>query len=128
MIAGGVESMSRAPFVMGKAETAFARNAAIFDTTIGWRFVNPAMKKLYGTALDAADRRQRRRRLRHRAAPTRTPSRCARQQRWAAADAAGRFADEIVPVRHRRRKRASRWWSTATSIRAPTRRWRCWPA
>ena len=48
MIAGGVESMSRAPFVMGKAETAFSRSADIYDTTIGWRFVNPLMKKLYG--------------------------------------------------------------------------------
>ncbi|MDB5730088.1 MAG: beta-ketoadipyl CoA thiolase, partial [Noviherbaspirillum sp.] len=48
MIAGGVESMTRAPFVMGKADSAFSRNAAIFDTTIGWRFVNPQMKKLYG--------------------------------------------------------------------------------
>src|ERR1700739_4375165 len=44
VIAGGVESMSRAPFVMGKADTAFSRTAEIFDTTIGWRFVNPAMK------------------------------------------------------------------------------------
>jgi len=43
MIAGGVESMSRAPFVMGKAESAFSRKAEIFDTTIGWRFVNPKM-------------------------------------------------------------------------------------
>src|ERR1700688_5174352 len=49
VIAGGVESMSRAPFVMGKAETAFARSAKIEDTTIGWRFVNPAMKEKYGT-------------------------------------------------------------------------------
>jgi 3-oxoadipyl-CoA thiolase len=48
MIAGGVESMSRAPFVMGKSASAFARDAAIYDTTIGWRFVNPLMKKLYG--------------------------------------------------------------------------------
>jgi acetyl-CoA acyltransferase len=48
MIAGGVESMSRAPFVMPKADTAFSRNAEIYDTTIGWRFVNPVMKKLYG--------------------------------------------------------------------------------
>jgi len=47
-IAGGVESMSRAPFVMGKAETAFSRNAEIYDTTIGWRFVNKIMKKQYG--------------------------------------------------------------------------------
>jgi len=49
VIAGGVESMSRAPFVMGKAESAFQRSAEIFDTTIGWRFVNPKMRALYGT-------------------------------------------------------------------------------
>ncbi len=48
MIAGGVESMTRAPFVMGKASSAFARQAEIYDTTIGWRFVNPLMKQLYG--------------------------------------------------------------------------------
>ena len=48
VIAGGVESMSLAPFVMGKADSAFSRNAEIFDTTIGWRFINPAMRKLYG--------------------------------------------------------------------------------
>jgi 3-oxoadipyl-CoA thiolase len=48
MIAGGVESMSRAPFVMAKAETAFSRNAQIFDTTIGWRFINKLMKDKYG--------------------------------------------------------------------------------
>ena len=49
MIAGGVESMSRAPFVMPKADSAFSRTNAVFDTTIGWRFVNPVMKQLYGT-------------------------------------------------------------------------------
>jgi acetyl-CoA C-acetyltransferase len=49
MIAGGVESMTRAPFVMGKAESSFSRNATIYDTTIGWRFPNPLMEKLYGT-------------------------------------------------------------------------------
>jgi len=48
MIAGGVESMSRAPFVMAKADTAFSRATALFDTTIGWRFVNPRMKSMYG--------------------------------------------------------------------------------
>ncbi|SDE93624.1 acetyl-CoA acyltransferase [Celeribacter baekdonensis] len=48
IIAGGVESMSRAPFVMPKAETAFSRANAVYDTTIGWRFVNPLMKKIYG--------------------------------------------------------------------------------
>jgi 3-oxoadipyl-CoA thiolase len=60
-IAGGVESMSRAPFVMPKAEAAFSRNNAVYDTTIGWRFVNPLMKKMYGvdsmpeTAQNVAD-------------------------------------------------------------------------
>src|SRR5271167_1447329 len=49
VIAGGVESMSRAPFVMGKAESAYSRGMKIEDTTIGWRFVNPAMKGRYGT-------------------------------------------------------------------------------
>ena len=49
IIAGGVESMSRAPFVMGKAETAFSRNAKIYDTSIGWRFVNKKLDKMYGT-------------------------------------------------------------------------------
>ena len=49
IVAGGIESMSRAPFVMPKADSAFGRNAEIFDTTIGWRFVNPAMKQKYGT-------------------------------------------------------------------------------
>ena len=49
ILAGGVESMSRAPFVMPKADTAFSRNTAIFDTTIGWRFVNPLMKEAHGT-------------------------------------------------------------------------------
>ena len=49
MLAGGVESMSRAPFVMPKADSAFSRSNAVFDTTIGWRFVNPVMKQMYGT-------------------------------------------------------------------------------
>jgi acetyl-CoA C-acetyltransferase len=49
MIAGGVESMTRAPFVMGKAESAFSRSAAMYDTTMGWRFPNPLMEQLYGT-------------------------------------------------------------------------------
>src|SRR6266700_1943117 len=49
-IAGGVESMSRAPLVMPKATSAFSRNAEIYDTTLGWRFANPVMQKMYGTA------------------------------------------------------------------------------
>ena len=97
MIAGGVESMSRAPFVMGKAETAFARNAVIFDTTIGWRFVNPAMKKLYDTHSmpQTADNVAAEFNI---ARADQDAFALRSQQRWAAADAAGRFADELVPV------------------------------
>jgi acetyl-CoA acyltransferase len=97
MIAGGVESMSRAPFVIGKAESAFARNAAIYDTTIGWRFVNPAMKHLYDTHSmpQTADN------VAAEFAIARTDQDAfalRSQQRWAAADAAGRFAAELAPV------------------------------
>jgi len=96
-IAGGVESMSRAPFVMPKAETAFARSNQIFDTTIGWRFVNPAMKAAYGvdSMPETADN----------VAKDFTISRedqdafaLRSQQRWAEAHAAGAFRDEIAPV------------------------------
>ncbi len=97
VIAGGVESMTRAPFVMGKADSAFSRNAQIFDTTIGWRFINPQMKALYGVdsmpetaenvatdfGISRADQ----------------DAFAARSQaRAAAAQAAGVLADEIVPV------------------------------
>jgi 3-oxoadipyl-CoA thiolase len=103
MIAGGVESMSRAPFVMGKAESAFSRNAAIYDTTIGWRFINPAMKKLYEThsmpqTADNVAEEFSVNRADQDAFALRS------QQRWAAAHAAGRFADEIVPVEIPRKK------------------------
>ncbi|MDP3844776.1 MAG: 3-oxoadipyl-CoA thiolase [Oxalobacteraceae bacterium] len=103
MIAGGVESMSRAPFVMGKAESAYSRSAAIYDTTIGWRFPNAQMKKLYDTHSmpQTADN----------VAQDFNISRADQdafafrsQQRWAAAHAAGRFADEIVPVLIPRKK------------------------
>ncbi|MEO7954251.1 MAG: 3-oxoadipyl-CoA thiolase [Polaromonas sp.] len=103
MIAGGVESMSRAPFVMGKAESAYARNAAIYDTTIGWRFVNPLMKKLYDThsmpqTADNVAQEFDISRADQDAFALRS------QQRWAAAHAAGRFADELVPVLVSRKK------------------------
>jgi acetyl-CoA acyltransferase len=97
MIAGGVESMSRAPFVMAKAESAFSRAARIEDTTIGWRFVNPAMKAAHGidsmpeTAENVADD-FRIVRADQDAFALRS------QQRWAAADARGFFAREIAPV------------------------------
>jgi acetyl-CoA acyltransferase len=97
VIAGGVESMSRAPFVMGKAETAFARAAKIEDTTIGWRFVNPAMKEKYGTDSmpETAENVAEEWRI-SRADQDAFAYRS--QQRTAAAAKAGRFTDEIIPV------------------------------
>jgi len=96
-IAGGVESMSRAPFVMGKANTAFSRSADIFDTTIGWRFINPLMKKQYGVdsmpetgenvAGEFAVSREDQDAFALRS-----------QQRAARAQASGFFTEEIVPV------------------------------
>lgn len=96
-IAGGVESMSRAPFVMAKSETAFGRVPEIYDTTIGWRFTNPALSALYHpfsmgeTAENVASRWQISREeqdiFAHQS-----------QIKWKAADEAGKFANEIVPV------------------------------
>ena len=97
-IAGGVESMSRAPFVMGKADAAFSRNMKLEDTTIGWRFINPLMKAQYGvdampqTADYVADEYQVSREDQDAFA-------LRSQQRTAAAQAAGFFAEEIVEVR-----------------------------
>jgi len=97
VIAGGVESMSRAPFVMGKADTAFSRTADVYDTTIGWRFVNPAMKSKYGvdsmpeTAENVAEEYNVSRQDQD-AFSYRT------QQRWAKAHAAGFFNCEVIPV------------------------------
>jgi 3-oxoadipyl-CoA thiolase len=97
MIAGGVESMSRAPFVMPKADTAFSRSNAVYDTTIGWRFINPKMKSHYGThsmpeTADnvAADY--------HIGRADQDAFAARSQARWAAAQAAGLFKDEIAPV------------------------------
>jgi 3-oxoadipyl-CoA thiolase len=103
LIAGGVESMSRAPFVMGKATEAFARQAEHYDTTIGWRFVNPRMQKIYGTD----------------SMPETAENVAARfsisrkdqdafsfwsQQKAAAAQADGRLSAEIIPVTIPQRK------------------------
>ena len=102
-LSGGVESMSRAPFVMGKADTAFSRSAEVFDTTIGWRFVNPLMKKQYGidsmpeTGENVAEEFQVSRAdqdaFAHRS-----------QQRAGAAIERGFFAREITPVSIPQRK------------------------
>ena len=107
IVAGGVESMSRAPFVMGKAETAFSRDAAIYDTTIGWRFVNSLMKKAHGvdsmpeTAENvAADFNVSR--------ADQDAFALRSQQRALAAQASGRLAREIVGVETRKGKETLR--------------------
>jgi len=97
IIAGGVESMSRAPFVMGKAAEAFSRSAEIFDTTIGWRFINREFKKIFGTEsmIETAENiaaeykisREEQDRFAHHS-----------QEKAADAQEKGRFAEEIVPV------------------------------
>ena len=97
MIAGGVESMTRAPFVMGKADSAFSRVAETFDTTIGWRFVNPLMKSKYGvdsmpeTAENVAEEF-------HVSRADQDAFALRTQQRWVHANAAGFFKHEIFPV------------------------------
>lgn len=97
MLAGGVESMSRAPFVMPKASSAFSRDNAVYDTTIGWRFINPLLKAQYGvdsmpeTAENVADQFQISRADQDLFA-------LRSQQRTAAAQAAGILAEEITPV------------------------------
>ena len=105
VVAGGVESMSRAPFVMNKADAAFARGISLEDTTLGWRFVNPRMEEMYGThsMSETAE---------HVAAEWRV-SRADQdafavrsQQRAGAAMADGRLAEEIVPVTVAQRKAA----------------------
>ncbi len=103
IVAGGVESMSRAPFVLPKADAAFSRNAEIFDTTIGWRFVNPALKQKYGTdsmpetgenvAADFNISRVDQDKFALRS-----------QQRTAAAYARGFFESELIPVEIPQRK------------------------
>ncbi|MGD1210792.1 MAG: 3-oxoadipyl-CoA thiolase [Candidatus Acidiferrales bacterium] len=97
IIAGGVESMSRAPFVMGKAEVPFSRAAEIFDTTIGWRFVNPAMKSKYGTD-SMAETAENVAEDFHIARVDQDAFSLRTQQRWAKAHAAGFFGNEVLPV------------------------------
>src|SRR5258708_3932140 len=97
IIVGGVESMSRAPFVLGKADAAFSRGAEMFDTTIGWRFINPLMKARYGvdsmpeTAENVAQEF-------HVNRADQDAFAYRSQRRWAKAHEAGFFACEIVPV------------------------------
>lgn len=97
VIAGGVESMSRAPFVMPKADAAFSRANAVYDTTIGWRFVNPKMKSPPSASTRCRRPPTTSPPISRFPAPIRTPS-LRSQQRWAKAQAAGVFRDEIVPL------------------------------
>ncbi len=119
-IAGGVESMTRAPFVLAKADSAFSRTAKIEDTTIGWRFVNPLMKAKYGidsmpeTAENVAQEFGI-------ARADQDAFALRSQQRALAAIAAGRMAEEIVPVTLPVEERAIRPSSRGTSIRARPR-------
>ncbi len=119
VVAGGVESMTRAPFVLGKADSAFSRAAAVHDTTIGWRFVNPVMQKRYGidsmpeTAENLAEE--------HRIAREDQDRFALRsQQRWAAAHGAGFFRSEIVPVAIPQRKGDARHVDTDEHPRPET--------
>ena len=103
MIAGGVESMSRAPFVMPKATSAFARNNIVYDTTIGWRFVNPLMKQLYGT--DSMPETAENVATDYKVSRTDQDAFALRsQKKAAAAQKSGRLAKEIVPVSIPQRK------------------------
>ncbi len=119
MIAGGVESMTRAPFVMGKADSAFARAAKIEDTTLGWRFVNPRMAAAYG--IDSMPET-----AEHVAAQfgisraDQDAFAVRSQQRWARANAAGVFRDEIVGVTIHAKKGESHVFDTDEHPRPDT--------
>lgn len=119
IIAGGVESMTRAPFVMGKADSAFSRAAKIEDTTMGWRFINPLMKAKYGidsmpeTAENVAKEFNISR-------ADQDAFALRSQQRWAAAHAAGVFKDEIVPVTIPQKKGDARVFDTDEHPRPDT--------
>ena len=126
-IAGGVESMSRAPFVMGKATEAFSRSAEVFDTTIGWRFVNALMKQQYG--IDAMPETAENVAAEFQVARNDQDAFALRsQQRAAKAVAAGFYAGRDHAGRDARPARPARFASTRTSIRGPTPPPRSWPS
>ncbi len=119
IIAGGVESMTRAPFVMGKADSAFSRAAKIEDTTLGWRFVNPLMKGKYGidTMPETAENVAREFNV-SRADQDAFALRS--QQRWAKANAAGFFKEEIIGVAIPQKKGEPRMFDTDEHARPDT--------
>jgi 3-oxoadipyl-CoA thiolase len=103
IVAGGVESMSRAPFVFPKGETPFSRDMAVYDTTIGWRFVNPKMKQMYGT--DSMPETGENVAVEYKVSREDQDAYALRtQQRAAAAINSGRMAQQIVPVTIPQRK------------------------
>ena len=108
-IAGGAESMSRAPFVMGKADAAFSRSAEVYDTTIGWRFVNKKMQQMHGTDSMPETGRMWQKTMAS-AAKIRTLWRCAAKNAPPPKPRqAGRLAKEITPVSIPRRKGSQSW-------------------
>jgi len=119
MVVGGVESMSRAPFVVGKADAAFSRGVEMFDTTLGWRFINPLMKDRYGvdsmpeTAENVADEFDV-----NRADQDAFAYRS--QKRWAMANESGFFASEIVPVMIPQKKGLAKEFATDEHPRPDT--------
>ena len=119
MIAGGVESMSRAPFVMPKAESAFSRSNAVYDTTIGWRFINKLMKQQYGidSMPETADNVAAEFRI---ARADQDAFALRSQQRWGAANAAGFFKGEIVPVEIAQKKGEPKIFDTDEHPRTDT--------
>jgi len=119
VIAGGVESMTRAPFVMAKADSAFSRAAKIEDTTLGWRFVNPLMKAHYGidSMPETAENVAREFGI---ARADQDAFALRSQQRWARAHEAGFFKDEIVPVTVHGKKGESRVVDTDEQPRPDT--------
>jgi acetyl-CoA acyltransferase len=119
IIAGGVESMSRAPFVMGKSEVPFSRTAEIFDTTIGWRFVNPAMKNKFGTD-SMAETAENVTEDFHIARPDQDAFSLRSQQRWAKAYASGFFRNEVLPVSIARKKGEPKVFDTDEHPRSDT--------
>jgi acetyl-CoA acyltransferase len=119
VIAGGVESMTRAPFVMGKADSAFSRTAKIEDTTIGWRFINPAFKAKFG--VDSMPETAENLVAQYNISRADQDAFALRsQERWTKANAAGFFKDEIIPVTIPAGKGETKQFTTDEHPRATT--------
>ncbi|MFM7797940.1 MAG: acetyl-CoA C-acyltransferase, partial [Planctomycetota bacterium] len=119
MVAGGVESMSRAPYVLSKSDQAFGRSQELADTTIGWRFVNPRLAAMH-PPISLGETAENVARAHHGSRADQDRFALASQQRWAAAQAAGRFADEITPVEIPQGKGGARRFDTDEHPRPDT--------